>query len=189
MRVVLASASPRRRELLAAAGIDADVEAPDVDERRRPGEAPRAYIERLARAKVEAVARRHPDRVVIAADTAVLVDGDLLGKPADAADAVAMLRRLAGRAHEVWTGVAVAAGGRVVYALERTRVWMDALADSDIESYVASGEPFDKAGGYAIQGRASRFVTRIDGSWANVVGLPVATVWRLMRQAARLPVA
>ncbi len=184
MRFVLASGSPRRRELLAAAGFEFDVDPADVDETRHPDEAPAAYVERIARAKAAAVAARHQGRTVVAADTLVLVDDAPLGKPADAADAARMLRLLSGRSHEVWTGVAVARNGRTRYALERTQVWIRALSDAEIAWYVESGEPFDKAGAYAIQGLASRFVPRIDGSWSNVVGLPVATVLQLLDAAA-----
>jgi septum formation protein len=173
MRLVLASASPRRRELLAAAGFDADVDPVDVDEGQVPGEPPAAYVERVARLKAAAGASRHPARVVVGADTAVVVDGEVLGKPRDAAEACAMLRRLAGRDHDVMTGVAVASGGRVESFVERTRVTMSPLAAAEIEAYVATGEPFYKAGAYAIQGGAGRFVTGCEGSYSNVVGLPV----------------
>ncbi len=183
MRLVLASASPRRRELLAAAGFEVDVDPADVDETQRPGEAPADYVERIARAKVSAVARRHPSRTVVAADTAVLVDGVVFGKPADQADAARMLRQLAGRSHEVWTGVAVAREDRIRYSLERTTVWMLPLSEEEVSWYVESGEPLDKAGAYAIQGLASRFIPRIEGSWSNVVGLPVATVLQLLGSA------
>jgi septum formation protein len=182
MSLVLASASPRRRELLAAAGFTVEVDPPQVDEAQRLGEPPAEYVERVARDKAAVVSARHPDRTVIAADTAVLVDGEVLGKPADDDDAARMLRRLSNRAHDVWTGVAVARAGQVAYALERTRVWMLPLSEADVRWYVESGEPRGKAGGYAIQGLASRFVPRIEGSWSNVVGLPVATVLQLLEQ-------
>lgn len=181
MRIVLASASPRRRELLAAAGVACEVDPADVDESPEPGESPAACVERVARAKAEAVAPRHPGAAIIAADTAVIVDGEMLGKPEDTFDAARMLRRLGGRPHEVWTGVAVAADGQTAYDLVRTTVWMNTLSQAEIEWYVASGEPMDKAGAYAIQGLASRFIPRIEGSWSNVVGLPVATVLQLLR--------
>ena len=183
MRIVLASASPRRRELLAAAGLAFDVDVADVDERRLPAEAPDAYVARVARLKAEAVAARHPDRPVLGAYTIVVADADVLGKPRDAADAARMLRRLSGRAHRVWTGVALAWRGHVDARAACTTVWMDALSDTDVAEYVASGEPMDKAGAYAIQGLASRFIARIDGSYGTVVGLPVALVWTLLREA------
>jgi septum formation protein len=180
MRLVLASASPRRRELLMAAGLEFEVDPAHVDETLRAGEAAADYIERVTRAKAEAVAARHPDAAVVAADTAVIVDGRVLGKPADEVEAARMLRELSGRSHEVWTGVAVARAGEVRYALERTTVWMRPLSESEVRSYVASGEPLDKAGAYAIQGLASSFIPRIEGSRSNVVGLPVATVLQLL---------
>ena len=173
MRIVLASASPRRRELLAAAGLDVEVVPVDVDERPVAAEPPAAYVERVARLKATAGAARHPQRVVVGADTAVVIDGDVLGKPRDAADAGSMLRRLSGRVHDVITGVAVASAGRVESFVERTRVTMAPLSAGDIEAYVATGEPFDKAGAYAIQGGASRFITGCEGSYSNVVGLPM----------------
>jgi len=169
---------------LQAAGFEFDVDPAEVDEAPRPGESPESCIERVTRAKAVTVAARHPEAAVIAADTAVLVDGVAFGKPADAEDAARMLRGLSGRAHEVWTGVAVASRGQVRYALVRTTVWMRPLSESELAWYVASGEPLDKAGAYGIQGLASRFIPRIDGSWSNVVGLPVATVLQLLTQAA-----
>jgi septum formation protein len=183
MRLVLASASPRRRELLDRAGIPCDVAAVAVDERRLPREPPRAYVERLARLKAGAATSAHPDRVVLGADTTVVLGDEVLEKPVDAADAARMLRRLSDRTHDVLTGIAIAAGGRVLADVVTTRVWFAPVSDRDIEWYVASGEPMDKAGGYAIQGLASRFVTRIDGSYANVVGLPVADVLHLLRRS------
>jgi septum formation protein len=180
VRVVLASASPRRRELLAAAGFACDVHAVDADERRLAEEPPEAYVERLARLKASIGLAAHPDRVVVGADTAVVVDAEILGKPADASDAARMLRTLSGRPHVVMTGVAVADRGRTASAVERTTVWVAPLSETAIAWYVASGEPFDKAGGYAIQGLAARFIPRIDGSYGNVVGLPIATLVRLL---------
>lgn len=180
MVLVLASASPRRRELLETAGFAFHVSPVDIDEGRLPGEPPLAYVERVARAKAGAAATRNPDRVVIAADTAVVVDDEVFGKPRDAADAARMLRALSGRAHEVMTGVAVAGNGQHRAFVERTTVWFGDLSDGDIADYVASGEPFDKAGAYAIQGRASRFILRIHGSYSNVVGLPIAQLAELL---------
>ncbi len=177
---VLASASPRRAELLQAAGFTFTVASADIDETPRPAEPAGPYVCRLAEAKAWAVADRHPGAVVLGADTTVVVDGDILGKPADAADAEAMMRRLQGRAHEVMTGVAVVAGGQVRVELATTRVWFAAMADDEIAAYVASGEPMDKAGAYGIQGRAACYVTRIEGSYSNVVGLPVAVVHALL---------
>jgi septum formation protein len=178
--LVLASRSPRRADLLAAAGFAFSVEPADVDEGRQPDETPDAYVCRVARAKAQLVAARRPHDVIIAADTVVVIDSLVLGKPADDADAAEMLRRLAGRAHEVLTGVAVEALGRCEVGIDRTTVHFSELTDADIAWYVASGEPADKAGAYGIQGLASRFVPRIEGSYTNVVGLPVALVTRLL---------
>lgn len=188
-RLILASASPRRRELLAAAGFACVVDAADVDESTRPGEPPEAYVMRVARAKAEVVFARRGRRgeeIVVGADTTVVVDGDVLGKPIDDEDAARMLRRISGRTHEVLTAVAVVWSEGADAALTRTTVEVRALADADIEAYIASGEAIDKAGAYGIQGRASRFVTGIVGSYSNVVGLPMATVDRLLAPLGRL---
>jgi septum formation protein len=195
--LILASASPRRADLLRAAGIAFDVEAAEVDETPRPGEASETYVRRLAVEKACAVAARLPDAAVLGADTAVVVEGQVLGKPADADDATRMLRLLSGRRHEVLTGVClIAPTGEPSAAspgparpraehvtVATTGVWFADLSAADIAWYVASGEPMDKAGAYAIQGLASRFVTAIEGSYSNVVGLPVALVCDLCRSA------
>ena len=181
MRLILASASPRRAELLAAAGFTFDIEAVEVDERPLPDEDPSACTLRLAREKAAAVAARHPDAVVIGADTVVVSNGEILGKPADDRRAAEMLARLSASRHEVVTGVTIAASGREVSAVERTLVWFLPMTAEEITWYVASGEPRDKAGAYAVQGLASRFVERIEGSYSNVVGLPVARVCQLLR--------
>jgi septum formation protein len=173
--------------LLTAAGISFDVLAADVDESSRPGETPQVYVERLALEKALAIAAVRTDALVIGADTTVVVDGRALGKPRDPADAVGMLRRLNGRSHDVLTGVAVAGPQGIKSAVERTRVWFDPMTDEDIDRYVASGEPLDKAGAYAIQGLASRYIPRIEGSYTNVVGLPVALVVRLIADVKSLP--
>jgi septum formation protein len=187
MTLVLASASPRRRELLAAAGLSFEIDPVDVDERRFDGESPEAYVERVARLKAETGAGRWPDAVVLGADTAVVVEGDVLGKPGSREDAAAMLGRLSGRSHDVLTGIAVSGAGGTRSRVERTTVWFGALSDADIQWYVASGEPMDKAGAYAIQGLASRFVPRIEGSYSNVVGLPVAAVLQLLQEVGHPP--
>jgi septum formation protein len=179
--LILASASPRRRELLDAAGLSHLVDPVDVDERAAPGETPEAYAERVAREKALAGANRHPFAQVLGADTIVVVDAAILGKPQDDADARRMLRLLSGRAHEVLTAVALASPGRELAArIERTRVWFAELSEREIDWYIATGEHRDKAGAYAIQGRASRFIPRIEGSYSNVVGLPVATVIQML---------
>ncbi len=182
VRLILASRSPRRAELLRAAGFDFDVVPADVDERIGPGESPEEYVVRVAALKAAVVGRRIPGRIVLGADTEVVLDGEVLGKPGDDEEAARMLRRLAGRTHLVLTGVVLRHGDREVREVASTRVRFLPLGESEIAWYVASGEPRDKAGAYAIQGLASRFVEWIEGSYSNVVGLPVATVYRLLRQ-------
>lgn len=182
MRLVLASASPRRRALLAAASIDVDVDPVEIDESRIGAETPDAYVERVARLKAEAGVARHPGRIVLGADTAVVIDGEVLGKPRDADDAAGMLQKLAGRTHEVMTGVALVVDGQLQSFVERTQVSMASLCASEIQAYVATGEPFDKAGAYAIQGGAGRFVTSIQGSYTNVVGLPLERLVELLHR-------
>ncbi|HWI16392.1 MAG TPA: Maf family protein [Vicinamibacterales bacterium] len=174
--LILASRSPRRSELLTAAGIAFEVLAADIDETPRANESPVAYVERLAIEKARAVLQLRPDARVLGADTTVTIDGEILGKPVDEADAVRMMRLLSGRVHDVHTGVALVSRGGVESAVETTRVWFSAMTDKDISWYVATGEPVDRAGAYAIQGYASRFIPRIEGSYSNVVGLPVALV-------------
>jgi len=182
--LVLASASPRRQELLRNAGIPFTVQPADIDETPRTGEAPREYAERLAREKALAVWRLRPQDVVLGADTIVVVDEAILGKPANAGDAARMLRLLSGRVHRVITGVcvvgAVASEERI--ASETTLVTMNELSDEEIRDYIATGEPMDKAGAYAIQGMASRWIPRIEGDYSNVVGLPVALVHAMLRR-------
>ena len=212
MRLILASASPRRAELLRAAGYEFETVVADVDERVRDGETPAEYVRRLAAEKSAAVeaalkgcaasdaARsidaagegagaavlvaqpfRAADAVILGADTTVVIDGEILGKPRADEEAAAMLRRLAGRRHEVLTGVSIRHGAHEIGRVDSTAVWFSVLTKEDIVWYVASGEGRDKAGAYAIQGLASRFIPRIEGSYANVVGLPVAAVAELLR--------
>jgi septum formation protein len=180
--LVLASSSPRRRELLANAGIDFIVDPANVDETQQPDEAPLDFAVRLATEKAEAVGRKHTRDLVLGADTVVIVDGEVLGKPADQADATRMLRLVRGRTHEVSTGIALVSGRRVVTHIETTSVVVGKITDTEIQDYVESGEPMDKAGAYAIQGRASRWISRIEGDYFNVVGLPVAALWRLLKE-------
>jgi septum formation protein len=184
LMLVLASASPRRQELLRNAGISFTVQAADIDESPLADEKAEQCVLRLAREKALAVARLRPQDRVLGADTIVVVDGAILGKPRDAADAARVLRLLSGRTHEVITGVCLmeAGGSEVSVASETTRVRMNELSDAEIEAYVASGEPMDKAGAYAIQGMASRWIPRIEGDYSNVVGLPVALVYRMLRE-------
>jgi septum formation protein len=182
MQLVLASASPRRAELLRTAGFTFDVHPADVDETPRPAEPPAAYALRVARDKARAAAGRieTPEAWILAADTVVVVDGAMLGKPVDHADARRMLSMLSGMVHEVLTGVVLRHGPAETSEVVSTRVRFAVLSPAEIEWYVASGEPEGKAGAYAIQGLGSRFVDRIEGSWSNVVGLPVATVYRML---------
>ena len=181
--VILASASPRRRELLRRAGIAYRVRPAAVDEKARRGEAPQAYVARLACAKAAAVWR--PGETVLGADTVVVAGRRMLGKPRDRRDAARMLRLLAGRVHQVLTGLCVLGpDGAASAVVVRTRVWFRRLTAAEIAGYVASKEPLDKAGAYAIQGLASKFVERIEGCYFNVVGLPVSQVEALLRETA-----
>jgi septum formation protein len=186
VRLLLASASPRRAELLRAAGFDFDIQPANADESVHPGEDPADYVQRVAEAKARAVLPSSQGRVVLAADTTVVIDGQILAKPESNADAARMLRALANRRHEVLTGVTVAHAARVLTRLETTGVEFGGMSDEEIDWYVTSGEPADKAGAYAVQGLASRFVTRIDGSYSNVVGLPVALVYAMLKELSPL---
>jgi septum formation protein len=179
-RVVLASSSPRRRELLTLIGIAHTVSPADIDETPFPGEEPRPHAERLARGKASVAAGREPNAVIIAADTIVVVDGDILGKPRDEADAAAMLRRLSSRQHLVLTAVAVARDGVVASDVEAVDVTVRDLSEPDIASYIATHEPMDKAGAYGIQGFGATIVTRIDGDYFAVMGLALGLMVRLM---------
>lgn len=171
LRVILASQSPRRRELLALVGIEHEVMPADINEDVRPGEQAVPYTERLAREKAAVIAQRHPDAYVIAADTTVVVDGDIVGKPGDAADARAMVKRLSGRSHIVCTGIAIAHGDRIESAVEQVGVTFRRLSDEEIAAYVETGEPMDKAGAYGIQGWGATIVERVDGDYFSVMGL------------------
>ena len=182
--LVLASASPRRQELLRNAGITFEVVPANIPENSLPGEAAKASAERLAREKALAVARQRPHDVVLGADTVVVIDSQILGKPSDPADAARMLRLLSGRDHHVITGVCLVVDGQSFVASETTVVTVNKITDQEIVDYVATGEPMDKAGGYAIQGIASRWIPRIEGDYCNVVGLPVARVFRMLREIA-----
>jgi septum formation protein len=189
--LILASASPRRQELLRNAAIAFTVEAADIDESALAGESARQCAERLAREKALAISRRHPHQFVIGADTIVVVDGAMLGKPRNQEDAAHMLRILSGRKHEVITGVCLVVPGvneraSISISSDTTAVTMCDLSDEEIRDYVATGEPMDKAGSYASQGIASRWITRIEGNYSNVVGLPVALVYGMLRKAGAL---
>jgi septum formation protein len=198
--LVLASASPRRQELLRHAGIPFVVQPADIDETLRPGESPRGYAERLAQEKALTVWRTRPHDQVLGADTIVVVDDTILGKPRDSKDAARMLRLLSGRVHEVITGVCIVKAAdasterrdpelktencQLRTVSESTRVTMSEISEEEIHAYIATGEPMDKAGAYAIQGMASRWIPRIEGDYSNVVGLPVALVYRMLREEA-----
>jgi septum formation protein len=179
-RIILASQSPRRRELLSLIGIPHEVRPADLDERVLPGERPEDHAERLARAKAEAVAAHEPEGVVIGADTIVVLDGDILGKPRDDADAAATLRRLSGRTHTVFTAVAVVRGGRTVSGVESVEVTFRPLTKEQIESYVATREPMDKAGAYGIQGYGAVIVERVHGDYFAVMGLALGRLVGLL---------
>lgn len=178
--LILASKSPRRQEILRNAGIAFAVRAPEVEELRLAAESPEAYVRRLARQKAAAVPRG-PREIVLGADTVVVTDGAVLEKPADRADAERMLTLLSGRTHQVLTGICLLGEGQDVVDMAMTQVRFHTLSPAEIAAYAASGEPADKAGAYAIQGLASKFIQSIEGCYFNVVGLPVALVYRHLR--------
>jgi septum formation protein len=186
-RLILASASPRRRELLVQAGFTVEVSPAHVNEDTRPGEDPIAYVVRLARDKAEAVYAklRDPEAIILGADTTVTLDGHILAKPEDAPDATRMLRMLSGRTHRVITGVAITSATGTEIAAEVTGVQFLTLTDKEIADYIATGEQMDKAGAYGIQGRAARWIPRIEGCYFNVVGLPLALVSTMLETRLR----
>jgi septum formation protein len=180
VRVILASQSPRRRELLNLVGILHEVQPADIDESYFAGERPGEHAERLARGKTAVIAEREPDAVVIGSDTIVVVDGDVLGKPADQLDAVRMLARLAGRSHVVVTAVAVSWRGETRSAVEEVGVTFHPMSRTEIDAYIATGEPMDKAGAYGIQGYGATIVSRVDGDYFAVMGLPLQRLIRVL---------
>jgi septum formation protein len=182
MLIVLASASPRRQELLKNAGINFVVRPANIEEVQRAGEDPAAFAERMARDKARAVRASAFDSVTLGADTVVVAGDQVLGKPANAEDAARMLRLLAGRQHFVITGVCLIGPDFEDVRSEKTAVYFTPLTEAEIRDYVSTGEPMDKAGAYAIQGRASRWISKIEGDYFNVVGLPVDLVWRMLRE-------
>jgi len=182
LRVILASQSPRRRELLALIGITHEVRPADIDETYFPGERPAAHAERLARGKCAVIVEREPDALVIGSDTIVVVGGDVLGKPADEPDAARMLRRLSGRSHVVVTAVAVSWRGETRSAVEEVNVTFHSLSDGDLAAYIATREPMDKAGAYGIQGYGATIVERVDGDYFAVMGLPLQLLVRVLRE-------
>ncbi len=180
--LILASASPRRKELVRHLGLPFGVVVADIDETPLPGEEPVPYTLRLAEAKARAVLGLHPQATVLGADTTVTLDGELLGKPVDAAEAARMLRLLRNRSHTVTTGVALLTMQQTLTHAETTRVFVSDITDAEIAAYIATGEPMDKAGAYGLQGQAQRWVPRIEGDYSNVIGLPVARVYGMLRQ-------
>lgn len=180
MRIVLASGSPRRFELLKSLGLNFDVYRPDADESMKNGEAPHELCIRLSRLKAESGAKKFPDSLIIAADTIVVIDDLILGKPKDRRDAFMMLKRLQGRWHEVITGISICMKKNILSHDEHTRVKFRELNDSEIEAYVSTGECDDKAGAYAVQGYGSLLVERIEGDYFNVVGLPLCSLGRML---------
>ena len=182
--LILASASPRRRELLSGVGLHFEIAPADIDETRRGDETPRALVSRLAEGKARAVAGRYPDRFVLGADTVVVVGGDILGKPRDPGHAVQLLEKLAGRTHSVLPGVAVVAPDTRLHQVQvESRVTFRDAARDEFERYVAVGESMDKAGAYALQGAGRRFVTGVEGSESNIIGLPLDETLDLLRVA------
>jgi septum formation protein len=178
--LILASASPRRRELLTQAGYMFQVHAADIDETRRNGEDPAAYVQRLALEKAQAIQRRFSNARILGSDTTVVLHGEVLNKPKDRDEAARMLRALAGRKHEVHTGVAYLAGSLVRQHVETTSVFFTEISEADLEFYLTTGDSLDKAGAYGIQGYAARWIHRVEGDFFNVMGLPIAATVRLI---------
>lgn len=180
-KLILASGSPRRSEMLDSVGWEFSKHPPDIDESERPGEAPDDYVVRLAREKAEVVAASYPGATILAADTTVVIGGQIIGKPVDLDDARRMIGLLAGNWHEVLTGVAIVFGGETRSAIERTRVKFHAMTDAEVNFLALNGDPLDKAGAYAVQAQAALFIEGIEGDYWNVVGLPINLVYRLIK--------
>ncbi len=192
--LILASSSPRRRELLKQAGFDFTVESADINEDPQPGETPATYVQRLAVEKAQAVRDRHKadddsadPLTVLGADTTVVLGGEILGKPANHAEARSMLERLAGRTHQVMTGIAVVTSHTIVSDVEITQVFFDLINEDELAHYLSTGEPFDKAGAYGIQGYAARWIPRVEGCYFNVMGLPISRTIALLAKAQEGP--
>ena len=181
-RLILASSSPRRRELLTQAGLCFDVRPANIDETRRDAETPPNYVQRLALEKARAIAALHPEAIVLGADTTVVLHGEVLNKPVDRADAERMLRALSGQSHQVHTGVAVVRGNTQRLHVETTTVFFAPIFEADMSRYLDTGDSLDKAGAYGIQTYAARWITRIEGDFFNVVGLPIAATVRLLAE-------
>lgn len=184
-KIVLASGSPRRAEILNSVGWEFVKDVPDVDESEIPGEPAEVYVQRLAQTKAEIVAPNHPGEMVLGADTTVVLAGEIIGKPVDLADAAVMLRKLSGNWHEVLTGLAVASGAETRVGIQRTRVKFAEMSENDIAFLVEKGDPLDKAGAYAVQAQAALFIEGIEGDYWNVVGLPVQLAYRLIIETHR----
>lgn len=182
--IVLASGSPRRAEIMNSVGWAFTKDVPDVDESEIEGEPAEDYVRRLAQTKAEAVAARHPGRIVLGADTTVVLEGQILGKPVDEDDARRMLRALSGKWHDVLTGVAIASDGETHTGLQRTRVKFAEMNHDEVELLVRLGQPLDKAGAYAVQAQAALFIEGIEGDYWNVVGLPINLVYMMLRRLA-----
>jgi septum formation protein len=179
--LILASSSPRRRELLTLAGVRFDVLPADIDETRRAGESPTDYVQRLALEKAQAILARHSHATVLGADTTVVLNGEVLNKPKDLAEAESMLRALSGTSHQVHTGIAVVSADVQRQHIETTNVFFSAIPETELASYLATGDSLDKAGAYGIQGYAARWIPRIEGDYFNVMGLPIAATVRLLQ--------
>lgn len=184
-KIVLASGSPRRAEILTSVGWEFTKAVPDIDESERDGESPEDYVVRLAREKAEVVAVKFPDEIILAADTTVVINDQIIGKPVDLDDARRMLRMLSGVWHEVLTGVAIARDGEIKSGMQTTRVKFADMSEAEIEFLALNGDPLDKAGAYAVQAQAALFIEGIDGDYWNVVGLPISLVYELMRKPTR----
>lgn len=182
MSLILASSSPRRRQLLTLAGFTFEVHAADIDETERAGESPSDYVARLALEKASAVLTRFPDAIILGADTTVAVDGTILAKPTDAADAERMLRLLSGRSHEVHTGIAVVTRDAQRVHVETTTVFFSAIPADELAHYLSTGDSLDKAGAYGIQGYSARWIPRIEGDFFNVMGLPLHATAHLLNE-------
>ena len=181
-RIVLASGSPRRSEIMNSVGWPFVKDVPDIDESERDGESPEDYVRRLAAEKAQAVAGSHPGEIVLAADTTVVINGKIIGKPNDDEHAREMIEMLSGNWHEVLTGVAVAKNGNAEVGMQRTRVKFAAMNDKEIEFLVSEGDPLDKAGAYAVQAQAALFIEAIVGDYWNVVGLPISLVYEMVKK-------
>ncbi len=182
-KLILASGSPRRSEILKSVGWEFIKDVPDIDESEHAGESPEIYVQRLAKTKAQTIAARHTGNIVLGADTTVVIDKQIIGKPIDLEDAGRMLKMLSGNWHEVLTGVAVVRGDKTQVGLQSTRVKFAAMSESEIDFLVANGDPLDKAGAYAVQAQAALFIEGIEGDYWNVVGLPVSLVYELVNKA------